>query len=342
MNILILGGTRFVGRAIVESALSSGHKVTLFNRGKSNPDLFSDVETLTGDRDGGLDSLKGKRWDIAIDTCGYVPRIVNQSAMLLKDAVERYVFISTISVYDSGHDGATEEHPLATIADKTIEEVNAKTYGALKVLCEEEVERHFAGRSLHIRPGVVVGPHDPTDRFTYWTLKAAQSAEALAPNPPERLMQFIDARDLGDWVIAGCEAQRTGVFNAVGPEKRLTMADFLSVCSDVARTHAGSATDFVWLDEEFLIEHGAHFWSELPLCVRPKDGKTVSMNFRSDKARAAGLTFRPLVETVTDTFTWARQRPANYQLRAGLSQDKERELLSAWLQEQKSEGTIQS
>lgn len=341
MNILVLGGTKFVGRALVEAASSAGHQVTLFNRGKSNPNLFSYAENLKGDRDGDLSALQGRSWDVAIDTCGYVPRVVRQSAEVLRDAVPRYVFISTISVYDNGardaEDIINERFPLKLIEDETTEEINAYTYGALKVLCEREVDKCFAGRSLLVRPGVIVGPHDPTDRFTYWALRATQAGDALAPQPPERRLQFIDARDLAAWTIAGCENDLTGVFNAVGPAEALSMEEFLCACVEVAGKHttnSANPANFVWTDEAFLAQSQVSFWSELPLCIAPSDGKTVSMNFDSSKAISAGLAFRPLEETIADTLTWAGQRPPGYQLRAGLTSQKELKLLKTWLQSQ--------
>ncbi len=331
MNILVLGGAKFIGRALVEAAISAGHQVTLFNRGKTNSDLFVDVEKLRGDRDGNLSALSGRSWDIAIDTCGYVPRIVRQSVEPLQDAVDRYLFISTLSVYKSSSQKIKEDHTLRTIEDEATEEVNAKTYGALKVLCENEVEKRFAGRSLHIRPGYVVGPHDPTDRFTYWALRAPQAGDALAPDPPERQMQIIDARDLAAWVIRSCENDYKGFFNAVGPASPLRFDELLRACVQVATEKNSTAANFVWVAESFLAQNDVGFGTDLPLCFpSPKDDSR-ALVFDSSKAIAAGLSFRPLAETISDTIEWANSRPADYQLRAGLSTEKEARLLSDWL-----------
>ncbi len=334
MKILILGGTKFVGRTLVDSALEAGHQITLFNRGKSNPNIFANVETLVGDRDGNLSALEGRTWDIAIDTCGYVPRIVRQSVELLKDSVERYVSISTLSVYEEADADIAEESPLKKIADETTEEITAETYGALKVLCENEVEKCFARRSLHIRPGYIIGPHDPTDRFTYWALKATQAGDALAPNPPERQMQVVDARDLATWIISSCEKDYKGFYNAVGLANPLRFDELLATCVKVATEKKSDAANFVWVDEEFLTQNDVGFGSELPLCSEsPKDSSTKRI-FNSSKAIAAGLSFCPLSETISNTITWAKSRPSDKQLHAGLTLEKESHVLSAWSQTQ--------
>jgi 2'-hydroxyisoflavone reductase len=181
VRLLVLGGTQFVGRALVEAALHGGHEVTLFHRGRTNADLFPEAEHVLGDRDGGLDLLRGRAWDACLDVCGYVPRVVRQSADLLRGAVGRYVFVSTISVYASLAEPAVEGSPLAELADTAVEEITGETYGGLKVLCEREVERAFGDDALVIRPGFVVGPHDPTGRFTYWAHRAAAGGEMLVP-----------------------------------------------------------------------------------------------------------------------------------------------------------------
>ncbi len=334
MRILVLGGTKFVGRALVDAALSANHQITIFNRGKSNPNLFKNIETITGDRDGGLSVLKGLKWDIVIDTCGYVPRIVRQSVELLQDSVERYVFISTLSVYNdekvSGSERICEDSPLKAIKDESLEEVNAQTYGALKVLCENEVEKCFTERSLHIRPGYIVGPHDPTDRFTYWALRATQGGDALAPNPPKSQMQIVDARDLAAWIIESCERDRRGFFNAVGPDRDLSIKELLDSCVQVASKKDLTPANFIWLDEKFLVAHEVGYGSELPLCSPSAVGKSDDTIFDSSKAISAGLTFRPLTETIDETISWARQRSPKHQMRAGLSPERETQLLKAW------------
>src|ERR1051325_6256679 len=236
MKILILGGTVFLGRHLVEAALARGHEVTLFNRG-NNPHLFPEVEKLRGDRDGGLDVLRGRRWDVVIDTSGFVPRIVRASAELLADTVELYVFISSLSVIaDTRVPGADESAPVGTLDDPTIEDATGKAYGPLKALCEQAVEQVMPGRALNIRPGLIVGPHDPTGRFTYWPVRVARGGEVLAPGRPARQIQLVDVRDLAGWIIRLAEAGTSGLFNATGPDKVLTMEELLEECRRVAHS----------------------------------------------------------------------------------------------------------
>lgn len=324
MNLLILGGTRFVGRHLTEAALARDHEVTLFNRGQSNPDLFPNVEQLHGDRDGDLAALEGRTWDVVIDTCGYVPRVVRQSAELLADAVERYIFISSISVYaDPAQPALHEGSALGTLDDPTVEKVTNESYGPLKVLCEQAAEEAMPGRVLQIRPGLIVGPHDPTDRFTYWVWRVAQGGEVLAPADPAQPTQFIDARDLAAWTVHMAEQRATGIFNATGPADTLSFGDFLATCRDALGTDA----QFTWVSEEFLREQGVAPWSDLPLWV-PREAPGL---LRVDIARAlgAGLHFHPLAATVRDTYAWAQTRDAAPH-RAGISREREAELLAAW------------
>lgn len=326
MKLLILGGTRFVGRHIVHAAQERGHDVTLFNRGQTNPDLFDDVEQLHGDRDGDLSALDGRRWDAVVDTSGYVPRIVRASAERLADAVEHYTFISTLSVYpDLSVQGLDESSPVATIDDPTVEEVTGETYGPLKALCEQVVQDVYGDDGLIIRPGVVVGPHDPTDRFTYWPVRVARGGAVLAPAPPERRVQFIDARDLGAWTVRMAEEGQSGLYNATGPEGGVTMDEMLKTCRRVAQSNAR----FIWADETFLLEHDVQPWSDLPLWIAGEE----ALGFGSvdvGEAVQAGLRFRPLDETARDTLQWARERPADHEWQAGLNAEREAELLQAW------------
>lgn len=326
MRLLILGGTVFLGRHAVESARRRGHEVTIFTRGQRNPDLFPDVERLRGDRDGGLEALRGRRWDAVLDTSGYVPRVVGASAGLLADRVGHYTFISTISVYaDASVPGITEASPVGTLADESVETVGGETYGPLKALCESAVERALPGRALVIRPGLIVGPHDPTDRFTYWPRRVARGGEVLAPAPPDRPVQFIDARDLADWAIRMAEERRIGTFNATGPDTPLTMGQFL----DAARDASGSDARVTWVAGQFLLDHGATPWIEVPLWTgEGEGGGLLAVDCR--KAFAAGLTFRPLADTIRDTIAWDAARPADTERRAGLAPEKEAELLQAW------------
>ncbi len=325
MKLLIIGGTRFVGRHLAAAALARGHQVTLFHRGQTNSDLFPAIEHLHGDRDGDLAMLKKRRWNAVIDTCGYVPRVVRQSVEVLANAADQYVFISTISVYrDDNPMGMNEDSPLATLADETTETVTDETYGALKVMCEKTVAQAFANRALIIRPGVIVGPHDYTDRFTYWVHRVTRGGEVLAPGNPDQPVQFIDARDLGEWCVHMVEARRTGVFNATGPDEAVSMRQLLDECQAVCN----QAAHFTWIDEQFLLDAGAQPWSELPLWVPAQ-----SVNFQSIDCRraiAAGLTYRPLATTIRDTLDWDTTRPSDHEWRAGLTTEREQELLHNW------------
>src|SRR5574337_1126119 len=234
MRLLILGGTVFLGRHLVEVAIARRHEITLFNRGQHNPDLFSHVEKLRGNRDGDLTALQGRRWDVVIDTCGFVPRIVRASTELLADAIDHYVFISSLSVFkDFSVSGMDESAAVSTLADETVEEVNGETYGPLKALCEQAAERVMPGRVLIIRPGLIVGSHDPTDRFAYWPQRVAQGGEVLAPGHPNRAIQMIDVRDLAEWIVQMVETGRSGVYNATGPDYALTMGQLLEACKTV-------------------------------------------------------------------------------------------------------------
>lgn len=327
MKILILGGTVFLGRHLVESALARGHEVTLFNRGQHNPELYPEVEKLRGDRDGDLTALQGRRWDAVIDPSGYVPRLVRASAELLAPNVGHYTFISSLSVYENlPQPGMDESAPLATMADPTVEEVGPN-YGPLKALCEQAAQAALPGRTLSIRAGLIVGPHDPTDRFTYWPRRVAQGGDVLAPGRPERFVQFIDARDLAEWNIRMVESGGAGSYNASGRHDTTTMGELLQSCKDVS----GSDARFVWTSDAFLTERDAGPWMELPLWI-PEDRAEMAGFLRasSEKAIAGGLTYRPLAETVRDTLAWDRGRPTETEHRAGMKPEREAELLAAW------------
>lgn len=325
MDLLILGGTVFLGRHLVMAALACGHTVTLFNRGQHNPGLFPDVEQLGGDRDGNLTALADRRWDAVIDTCGYVPRIVRASAELLANAIDHYTFISSISVYaDPMPIHADESAPLATLPDETVEEITGETYGALKALCEQAAEAALPGRVLNIRPGLIVGPFDPSDRFTYWPIRVARGGEVLAPDRPDRPVQFIDVRDLAAWIIRLVERGVTDTCHATGPAETLTLQSTLEVCRTV--TEAGAS--FTWVSEAFLLENEVTPWMELPLWVPAEADGMLQADI--GRALANGLTFRPLAETVRDTLAWTKARPATYEWRAGLSPEREAELLRVW------------
>lgn len=328
MKILMLGGTRFLGRHIVEAALAQGHEVTLFNRGNTNPDLFPQVEKLVGDRDGGLDTLAGRRWDVAVDTCGYVPRLVKASAELLANTVEHYTFISSISAYaDTTVYGMDESAELHTLADETVEEITGQTYGGLKVLCEKVAEKAMPGRVLHVRSGLIVGPHDPTDRFTYWPVRVAMGGEILAPSRPEMNIQIIDARDQAEWIIRMAEARTAGIYNVTGPDYPLTMGALLDACRQVSENDA----TLTWVPDDFLLEHDVKPFTELPLWI-PETYNGMQA-IKVQKALDAGLRFRPLDETILDTLTWNTYRTGDataLKLNAGMLQDREATLLQAW------------
>src|SRR5262245_47706615 len=237
MRLLVLGGTLFLGRAVVDAALARGDEVTIFTRGETNPDLFRDVERLLGNRDGGLDALAGREWDAVVDTCGFVPRIVRESAELLDPNVGHYAFVSTMSVYADVSKPTDEDSPVDPLEDPASEDIQ-KHYGALKAACEEVVAEVFPGRSLLVRAGLIVGPHDPTDRFTYWVTRAADGGDVLVPGTPEDQVQFIDVRDLAEWIVRSADARLEGTFNAVGFEPPMTMGELLAACVQVGGREA--------------------------------------------------------------------------------------------------------
>ncbi len=328
MKLLILGGTVFLGRHIVDAALARGHEITLFTRGQRNPDLFPEVERLRGDRDGDLAALAGRRWDAVIDTSGYFPRLVRASAEFLADAADRYIFISTISVYANyQQEHMAEDGPIGTIADETIEQVTGESYGPLKALCEQAAEAAFPDRTLIIRPGLIVGPHDQSDRFTYWPTRVARGGEVLVPHTLDRPIQIVDVRDLADWTVRMAEERATGIYNATGPDRELTMRELFDTCRTVAGPDCDATPTVV--SEEFLLAQGAGPWVELPLWMK-SEGMAGFFTIDCAQAFAAGLTFRPLAETAGDTLAWDRSRPADAPRRAGLTPEREAELLSAW------------
>ena len=333
MRVLILGGTKFLGRHLVDAALARGHAVTTFTRGAHDDVLPPAVERLTGDRDGDTSALAGQRWDAVIDTSGYVPRVVGVSARLLAEQASIYVFVSSISVYKDwpGVSAIDESHAVGTLEDLSVEEVNGETYGPLKALCEREVEAAFAGRCAIVRPGLIVGPYDPTNRFTYWPDRIARGSEVLAPGQPENLTQVIDARDLADWLVTLAERKTTGVYNATGPDYPLSMQSALEVMREVSESDAR----FTWVSDEFLERNEVGAWMEMPLWIPEKEGPGVG-DVNCQRALAAGLTFRPLEDTVRDTLAWRKTMPADAEWPAGLKPDREREMLALWHSEQSS------
>lgn len=334
LRLLILGGTGFLGPHTVRAALARGHHMTLFNRGKTNPHLFPELEKLRGDRYSNLDALRGRKWDAVIDTFAYVPHVVEASARLLAEAVRQYVLISSISVYrDFSQVGIDETAPVATVGPEVVARVKThrevgRHYGAFKALCEQTAERCLPGRVTNIRPGLIVGPGDPSDRFTYWPVRVARGGEVLAPGSGNDRVQFIDARDLGAWIITCIERQYVGIYNATGPKQPLPMRELLESC----RAVSGSAARFTWVDPAFLEQHNVQPWSDLPVWM-PEQGEYRGFGQVSvAKAQAHGLTYRPLAQTIGDTLEWFRAQPPErrQRLRAGLTSEREQELLAAW------------
>ncbi len=329
MRILIVGGTKFVGRALVEVALDRGHELTLFNRGQTNADLFPHIEKIVGDRVDSLHLLEGRKWDAAIDTCGYFPRIVRLSAKRLASQVDHYTFISSISVYaDVSKPGVDENGAVGTIADETVEEITEESYGPLKALCEKAVEDQFPGKTLVVRPGLIVGPNDPTDRFTYWPWRVSLGGEVLAPGRPDRRIQIIDVRDLAEWTIRMVEERDVGVFNTTGPHHPpLTMKQLL----DHSAIVSGSGASFTWVDETFLESTAVEEWTEMPLWVA--ESKSENGGFYEIDCSSAidrGLTFRPVTDTIQATLEMISPKIEDPAWKTGICPSRETELLTKW------------
>jgi 2'-hydroxyisoflavone reductase len=329
MRLLVLGGTAFVGRHLVEAALERDHTVTLFTRGQTNPGLFPDIEHLFGDRESDLSPLAGRDFDAVIDTSGYVPRVVRAAAEFLAGHVGRYVFVSTVSVYEDAPI-LDESTPTQSSDDDGSEDVLAG-YGPLKALCERAVEAALPGRTLVIRPGLVVGRYDYTGRFGYWPKRVALGGEVLAPGNPDSRVWLIDASDLAAWVIRLVEERAVGVYNAAGPGSVLTMGDLLDECARIT----GSSATFTWVDDAFLLEHGVVPYTELPLWVPELDGGYPIIELT--RALAAGLVLRPIGDTIRDVLDWdsdgAAAATATFGLArapGGLAPNRERELLADW------------
>jgi 2'-hydroxyisoflavone reductase len=324
MKILIIGGTKFLGRHLVESALARGHNVTLFNRGKTNPGLFPQVETLLGDREHDLEKLAGRAWDAVIDVAGYFPRIVRLAATGLERSVNQYVFISSISAYaDFKKIGIHESDPVGKIEDETIEEITGESYGPLKALCEKTVLDLYGERGLVIRPGLIVGPNDPTDRFTYWPVRVAHGGEIFAPEKPDVPVQIVDVRDLAEFTIRLIEAKASGIYNATGPDYVLTLGAMLETCKQVSNSDAVVH----WASVNFMKENKVEEWSDMPVWVPDNEENQGFSRVDVSKAIQAGLKFRALSDTVRDTLAWANTRPADHEWRAGLKTEREQELL---------------
>lgn len=324
MNLLIIGGTVFLGRALVSAAVARGHSLTLFNRGRSGQGLFAQVEQIHGDRETDLDLLGSRTWDAVIDTCGYVPRLVGLSARRLAGQVGAYAFISSLSVYaGTPQPGLSEDGAIGRLPDETVETITGESYGPLKALCEQAVERELPGRALQIRPGLIVGAHDPSDRFSYWPWRVAQGGAVLAPGRPERAIQLIDVRDLAEWTLTALERGLRGAYNANGPAGMCSMAELLETC----RAESGSHAEFRWASDEFLLAQGVGAWMEMPLWIPENDADAAGFfAVSSQKAVAAGLSTRPLRQTVSSVLGWLPAR-GERPWRAGLDAARERALL---------------
>lgn len=330
LRILILGGTGFIGPNQVRYAVDRGHKVTVFNRGKTNPGtLPAGVEQLIGDRNGKLDALKGRQWDAVIDNPTTLPRWVRDAAAILKGNVDQYLFISTLSVYkDNSKPNMDETDETIVLEDPTVEQVTGETYGGLKRLAEQEAEKAFPRKATIVRPGLIVGAGDNSDRFSYWPARIARGGEVLAPGNPTDRVQFIDARDLGEWTIRLLEQKAYGIFNATGPAHPLTMAEMLYGIKAI--TTAGA--QFTWVPAEFLEEQKVSPWMDMPVWL-PSTGDTAGFGSRSIKrALDTGLTFRSLADTAQNTLNFYEARPAerNEKTRAGIKPEREAEVLAAW------------
>ncbi len=332
-KLLILGGTGYLGPETVEAALARGHEVTLFNRGKTHAELFPTLEKLRGDRDGDLKSLEGRKWDAVVDTSGYVPRVVKASAELLAPNVGQYIFISTISVYTDSVSGIDESTKVLELPDPKSEDVK-QYYGALKALCEQAAEKAMPGRVTNIRPGLIVGPGDPTDRFTYWPVRISQGGEVLAPGDGKDTVQVIDVRDLAQWIVLTVEQRTMGLFNAVGPVEPLPMSQLVETCRKVS----GSDARFTWVSADFLKKQSVSPWSDMPVWIPAGEEEGGFTRIRSARAVAKGLTFRPLEQTVHGTLDWWKtQSPERTaKLRAGVSAEREAQVLAAWKADGKS------
>jgi 2'-hydroxyisoflavone reductase len=328
-TVLILGGTGFIGPHLTREALSRGWTVTHFNRGKRSAEGVPGVETLIGDRNGQLDALRGRSWDVVIDDTGYVPKYVKMSAELLAPAVGYCLYISSISAYASLAKPNDERSPTGKLSNPEVEEITNDTYGPMKALCEQYSEQAFKGRIAVVRPGYIVGPLDPTDRFTYWPVRASRGGEMLAPGTPRDPVQIIDVRDLSAWMMKLVEARTTGYFNAVSPPGAFTIGDLIKASQEASPQAGVKAT---WVSEDFLAAHWKADELDLPPWS-PMKGDSAGASLTSIKpSLRTGLRSRPLHETVRDTLEWFKTLPADRQakLHAGLDPQKEADTLRLW------------
>lgn len=336
MKILIIGGTIFLGRHLVEAALARGHEVTLFNRGIHHADLYPQTEKLHGNREKDLSALAGKKWDAAIDTCGYLPNVVKKSAEFLKDKVDHYTFISSCSVYKDFDLGGTDENsPVTEISAEQIAEAEnidtgerattaayGAAYGGLKLLCERAAEAAMPARVLNVRAGLIAGEYDSIGRFSYWVRRIQEDGQVLSPGSLARRVRIIDACDLADWIIRMAEARASGIYNATGAEDGLTFGEML----DAIRQISNSNAEFIWADEDFLAAQNIRAWTDMPLWL-PAEHNGI-FEIKNDRAIAAGLSFRPLAETIKDALAdTANQAPEGIP-KVGITRKREKELLN--------------
>ncbi|WP_044640603.1 NAD-dependent epimerase/dehydratase family protein [Risungbinella massiliensis] len=327
MKLLVLGGTQFVGRYMVEAALSKGWEVTLFHRGKTNQSLFPNVERILGDRENEQDlaKLKDHKWDAVLDVCGFTPDVVRKSLAVLSH-VPHYTYISTVSVYQNGfyENQVTEDSPLATLEEERVLEIRKQDnwkeyYGELKALCEKATLEYFPANHLIIRPGLVVGPYDHSDRFTYWVERIAEGGEVLVPKELDSV-QFIDVRDLANYTIQMIEQRQIGIFNGIGPAEKMSMRQFVEETKVALQSNA----TFTYVEDSFLLEYNVGMWVEFPLWI--PGGR---QRFLPDKAMKSGLTLHPLSETVQDINEWCQTRQEQ-ERKAGLDRRKEQGILKEW------------
>jgi 2'-hydroxyisoflavone reductase len=330
LKVLILGGTGFIGPHFVRVLREAGHTLTLFNRGKRDPEADAGVEQLLGDRNGQIEALRGRDWDVVVDNSGYTPKQVRATADLLKGHVKQYLFISSVAVYaDFKQPGIDEDAPLATLKDPTTDTVNGETYGGLKVLCEKVVDAAYGKNATIIRPSYIAGPGDPTDRFTYWPWRVAQGGEMIAPGQPGDPFQYIDVRDLADFVRTCVEKTVGGAYNLCVPQGFVTIGSLL----EASRKVTGADTKFVWASPEFLEKHeiigGNAKGNYMPIWQSASSDDAGIVQCKSERAVRQGLKFRGLETTIRETLEWQKGRPAEQQkLRAGLAPDQEKELLA--------------
>jgi 2'-hydroxyisoflavone reductase len=334
LRILILGGTGFTGPHQIRYAVARGHTITTFNRGQRDTTLPAAVETLIGDRNDNLEALRGREWDVVIDNPTTLPNWVRLSGELLKDATNQYIFISTISTYaDTSQVGMDETTPVNVYEGETdpfaltVQDAG-RFYGALKALSEREAAYWFPGRATIIRPGLIVGPGDESDRFTYWPARIDRGGEVLAPGTPNDPTQIVDARDLAEWTIRMAENGEVGVFNATGPNQPRPIGEMLTGIRDAI----GSNATFTFVDQEFLAQQQVRGWSNMPVWVAAGPNNAGFMRVSVAKAVSKGLTYRPFAETARATLEYYKSRSAerNAQMRAGLTPEREAEVLAAW------------